>query len=198
MSEERPFQVDKRAVVEEGSEIGDGTSIWHFAHVRGGSRIGRGCIIGKDVYVDSGVAIGDNCKIQNGVSIYNGVTIEDQVFVGPHAVFTNDLRPRAGIWNEEWLEYTRVEEGSSIGANATIRCGITIGRWSMIAAGSVVTRDVPPHSLIVGVPGKIVDWVTVSGERLGIGAELGLSGGTFRSEKTGETVRLEKWGDADE
>lgn len=198
MSEERPFQVDKRAVVEEGSEIGDGTSIWHFAHVRGGSRIGRGCIIGKDVYVDSGVAIGDNCKIQNGVSIYNGVTIEDQVFVGPHAVFTNDLRPRAGIWNEERLEYTRVEEGSSIGANATIRCGITIGRWSMIAAGSVVTRDVPPHSLIVGVPGKIVDWVTVSGERLGIGAELGLSGGTFRSEKTGETVRLEKWGDADE
>jgi len=182
--------IDSRAVVENGAIIGKGSSIWHFSHIRSGSKIGSNCIIGKDVYVDSGVSIGNGCKIQNGVSIYNGVEIGDTVFVGPHAVFTNDLKPRANIWNDQRLSKTFVKSGASIGANATIRCGITIGKWSMIAAGAVVTKDVPPHALIVGVPGRIIDWVTESGERLNIGFERGLAGGVFMCEETNEEVRL--------
>lgn len=177
-------------MVEEGAIVGAGTSVWHFAHVRNGSQVGDNCIIGKDVYIDTGVVMGDGCKVQNGVSIYNGVVIKDEVFIGPHAVFTNDLRPRANIWNDERLVETVVEKGASIGANATIVCGIVLGEWCMIAAGSVVTKDVPPHALVVGVPGRIVDWVTISGERLNIGFEMGYSGGRFTSKETGETVVL--------
>lgn len=184
------FKVDPRAVVEEGAIVGDGTSVWHFAHVRNGSQVGDNCIIGKDVYIDTGVVMGDGCKVQNGVSIYNGVVIKDEVFIGPHAVFTNDLRPRANIWNDERLVETVVEKGASIGANATIVCGIVLGEWCMIAAGSVVTKDVPPHALVVGVPGRIIDWVTTSGERLNIGFEMGYSGGRFISKETGEIVEL--------
>ena len=187
-------KIDPRAVVEDGSEIGSGTSVWHFAHIRGGSKIGKDCIIGKDVYVDSEVKIGNRCKVQNGVSIYSGVEIEDDVFVGPHAVFTNDLRPRANIWNEARLEKTKIEEGASIGANATIRCGITLGSWCMIGAGSVVTKDVPAHALILGVPGKIVDWVTKSGERLNLDYDIGSRGGVFSCGKSGEEVILEDIG----
>ena len=187
-------KIDPRAVVEDGSEIGSGTSVWHFAHIRGGSKIGKDCIIGKDVYVDSGVKIGNRCKVQNGVSIYSGVEIKDDVFVGPHAVFTNDLRPRANIWNESRLEKTKIEEGASIGANATIRCGITLGSWCMIGAGSVVTKDVPSHALILGVPGKIVDWVTKSGERLNLDYDIGRKGGVFLCDKSGEEVALEETG----
>ncbi len=185
-------RIDSRAVVDDGAEIGSESSIWHFAHIRKGARIGKKCIIGKDVYIDSGVKIGDRCKVQNGVSIYSGVEIEDDVFVGPHAVFTNDLRPRANIWNESRLERTTIETGASIGANATIRCGITLGKWCMIGAGSVVTKDVPPHALILGVPGKIVDWVTESGERLKLDIEVGSKGGVFICEKTGEEVILNR------
>ncbi len=188
---EADLRIDPRAVVEDGSEIGSGTSIWHFAHVRGGSEIGDDCVIGKDVYVDSGVKIGNRCKVQNGVSIYSGVEIDDDVFVGPHAVFTNDLRPRANIWNASRLEKTKIEEGASIGANATIRCGITLGSWCMIGAGSVVTKDVPAHALILGVPGKIVDWVTKSGERLNLDYDVGIRGGVFLCDKTKEEVFLD-------
>lgn len=195
MSEVNRLKIDKRAVVEDDSKIGDGTSIWHFSHIRNGSKIGENCVIGKGVYVDTGVEIGDRCKIQNGVSVYNGVTIGNGVFVGPHVVFTNDLRPRAHIWDEGRLEKTKVGNGASIGANATIRCGITIGHWCMIAAGTVVTKDVPPHALVVGVPGKIVDWVTKSGERLNIGAHRGLQGGSFVCQNTGEVIDLQKWGE---
>ena len=186
------MKIDSRAVVEDGAKIGEGTSIWHFAHVRSGSSIGKNCIIGKDVYVDSGVIIGDNCKIQNGVSIYNGVEIGDGVFVGPHAVFTNDLKPRAHIWDDSRLSKTIVEDGVSIGANATIRCGITLGEWCMVAAGAVVTKNTFPHSLVLGVPAKIIDWVTVSGEKLNIGFRKGLEGGVFRCDETNEEVILKK------
>ena len=185
------IKIDSRAVVEEGAQIGEGTSIWHFAHVRNGSKIGKNCIIGKDVYVDSGVIIGDNCKIQNGVSIYNGVEIGNGVFIGPHAVFTNDLKPRAHIWDESRLSKTVVKNGVSVGANATIRCGIILGEWCMVAAGAVVTKDTYPHSLVLGVPAKIIDWVTISGETLNIGEKRGLEGGLFRCEKTDEEVLLE-------
>ena len=184
------IRIDPRAVVEDDANIGEGTSIWHFSHVRGGSKIGRSCIIGKGAYVDIGVKIGDNCKIQNGVMLYNGVVLGNGVFVGPHVVFTNDLRPRAHIWDEGRICRTEVLDGASIGANATIRCGITIGRWCMIAAGSVVTKDVPDHALMVGVPAKQVGWVTKSGEKMDLGVEEGFAGGSFKHQPTGEIVDL--------
>ena len=157
------------AVVDDGAEIGDDTKIWHFVHVRGGSKIGKSCIIGKGCYIDTGVKIGDRVKIQNLVSVYNGVTIEDEVFVGPHAVFTNDLTPRAvGDWE---IVETLVKKGASIGANATIVCGTTIGEYAMVGAGAVVTKDVPAHALVVGVPAKIIGYVCECGEKIA-GADI--------------------------
>lgn len=157
--------VHPTAVVEDGAEIGEGTRIWHFAHVRSGAKIGRNCNIGKDVYIDVGVKIGDRVKIQNGVSVYRGVTLEDEVFVGPYAVFTNDKYPRA--FSQSWeIVPTMVKRGASIGANATIVCGITIGEYSMVAAGSVVTKDVPPHGLVMGNPARLVGFVCYCGRPL--------------------------------
>ncbi len=153
------------AIVEEGAVVGDGTRIWHFAHVRSGARIGEGCNLGKDVYVDVGVVIGNRVKIQNGVSVYRGVRLEDDVFVGPHVAFTNDKYPRA--FNEEWeVVPTLVREGASIGANATIVCGVTIGRYAMVAAGSVVTKDVPDHGLVAGNPARLIGFVCTCGRPL--------------------------------
>jgi acetyltransferase-like isoleucine patch superfamily enzyme len=153
------------AIVESES-IGEGTKIWHFAHVRRSSKIGKCCNIGKSVYIDIGAEVGDNVKIQNFVSVYKGVVIEDDVFVGPSATFTNDLYPRAFIWDEEHVSATRICRGSSIGANATIVCGITIGEYAMIGAGSVVTEDVPSYALILGNPGRQRGWVCRCGRRL--------------------------------
>ena len=166
MSNHEGVRIDPRAVVEDDANIGEGTSIWHFAHVRGGSKIGSSCIIGKGAYVDIGVKIGDNCKIQNGAMLYNGVSVGDEVFVGPHAVFTNDLRPRAHIWDEGRMCRTEVQDGASIGANATIICGITIGEYALIGSGAVVTKDVPPYSLVIGNPGKIIGKVDKKGHRV--------------------------------
>ena len=153
------------AIVESES-IGEGTKIWHFAHVRRSSKIGKCCNIGKSVYIDIGAEVGDNVKIQNFVSVYKGVVIEDDVFVGPSATFTNDLYPRAFIWDEEHVSATRICRGSSIGANATIVCGITVGDYAMIGAGSVVAEDVPSHALILGNPGRQRGWVCRCGRRL--------------------------------
>lgn len=153
------------AVVEEDVVIGEGTRIWHFAHVRRGARIGSRCVLGKDVYIDENVVVGNGVKIQNGVSIYKGVTLEDNVFVGPYAVFTNDKYPRA--FSTDWVIIpTLVKEGASIGANATIICGVTIGRYAMVAAGSVVTRDVPDHGLVMGNPARLVGFVCYCGRSL--------------------------------
>jgi len=146
------------ATVEDGARIGDGTSIWHHAHVRSGATIGSSCNIGKNVYVDSGAVIGDRCKIQNNVSVYAGVTIGDEVFVGPSAVFTNDLWPRAT--STDWtIVPTVVGSGASVGANATIKCGVTIGDFATIGAGAVVTHDVADHQLVVGNPARPHGWV---------------------------------------
>jgi UDP-2-acetamido-3-amino-2,3-dideoxy-glucuronate N-acetyltransferase len=146
------------AIIEDGATVGQDSKVWHFAHIRAGASIGRDCTLGKDVFVDAGVHIGSECKIQNGVSVYAGVTIEDQVFVGPHAVFTNDRLPRA--FTSSWdLVETRVLLGSSIGANATIVCGVVIGSYAMVGAGSVVTRDVNAHELVVGNPARHAGWV---------------------------------------
>lgn len=148
--------VHSTAIVEEGAKVGGRTKIWHFAHVRTGAVIGEDCVIGKDCYIDEGVVIGDRVHIQNGVSVYKGVRLGDDVFVGPHVAFTNDPWPRVG---KEWHAYlTNVENGASIGANATIVCGHTIGCGAMVGAGAVVVHDVPPHTLAVGNPAKIVNW----------------------------------------
>jgi UDP-2-acetamido-3-amino-2,3-dideoxy-glucuronate N-acetyltransferase len=151
--------VDSRAI------IGEGSRIWINVQIREGARIGSGCILSKDVYIDHGVTIGDRCKVQNSVSIYNGVTIGNGVFVGPNACFTNDKVPRAE--NPDWkVTATMVEDGASIGANATIVCGITIGAFAMVAAGSVVTRDVPPYTLVMGNPARPVGKVDKAGNRV--------------------------------
>ncbi|MHA2034073.1 MAG: N-acetyltransferase [Candidatus Thorarchaeota archaeon] len=153
------------AVVDEGAQIGKGTKIWHFAHVRGTARIGENCIIGKDVYIDADVVIGDRVKIQNGVSVYHGVTIEDDVFCGPHMTFTNDMYPRA--FSESWeVSRTLVKRGASIGAHATIVCDTVLGEYCMVGSGAVVTRDVPAHGLVVGNPARLIGFVCKCGQPL--------------------------------
>lgn len=146
------------AHVEEGVHIGSGTRVWHQCHLRTGAVVGAGCNLGKNVFVDEGVRIGDRVKIQNNVSVYRGVTIADEVFVGPSAVFTNDRVPRATATTWEVVP-TDVAEGSSIGANATIVCGVRIGRYSLVAAGAVVVRDVEEHSVVAGNPARVIGWV---------------------------------------
>ncbi len=173
------LRIHPTADVSPDAIIGPGTAIWHHCQVREGARIGRGCILSKGVYVDAGVVIGDNVKVQNYVSIYHGVILEDGVFCGPHCVFTNDKRPRAvnpdGSLKagDDWeLAETRVKTGASIGANAVVVCGVTIGDWAMVGAGSVVTRDVPDHGLVWGNPARLRGFVCACGERLSRRAEM--------------------------
>ena len=150
--------VHQTATVEDGSDIGVGVRIWHQAHVRAGASLGANTVIGKNVFVDAGVRVGSGFKIQNNVSVYSGVTIEDDVFVGPSVTFTNDLVPRA--FNDHWTRTdTLVRRGASIGANATIVCGVELGEYCMVAAGAVVTRSVDDHSLVVGNPARHRGWV---------------------------------------
>jgi UDP-2-acetamido-3-amino-2,3-dideoxy-glucuronate N-acetyltransferase len=158
--------IHETAIVEEGAQLGEGTRIWHFAHVRKGAKIGKNGNIGKDVYIDTDVIIGDNCKIQNFASLYHGLTVGNNVFIGPHVCFTNDLYPRASIWNDERLVNTIVKDGASIGANSTIIAGITIGVSAMVGAGSVVTKDVPHHALVFGNPARIHGFVCECGMKL--------------------------------
>lgn len=159
------MSIHETAVVEASADIGSGTQVWHHAHIRSDCSIGDGCTIGKNVFVDTGVVIGRSVKIQNNVSVYRGVTIEDEVFVGPSAVFTNDRVPRAtgGTWK---IVPTLVRRGASIGANATIVCGIEIGAHAMVAAGSVVTRSVADYEVVAGNPARHLGWVCVCGQVL--------------------------------
>lgn len=150
----------------ESDKIGEGSKVWHFVHIREKSVVGNNCNIGKSVYIDTEVKVGDNVKVQNFVSIYKGVKIKDDVFVGPSVVFTNDLYPRAFIWEEEKIVPTVVEKGASIGANSTIICGVTIGEYAMVGAGSVVTKDVPPFGLVFGNPARLKGFVCYCGKRL--------------------------------
>ena len=153
------------AIIDSGAEIGDGSMVWVNVQIREGAKIGKNCVLSKDVYVDCNVSIGDECKIQNAVSIYDGVTIESQVFVGPNASFTNDKVPRA--FNVDWeITKTLVQKGASLGANCTIICGIVIGEYAMIAAGSVVTKDVPPYTLVAGNPARVVAKINKAGTKI--------------------------------
>ena len=171
-------QIHPSADVSPEAEIGDGTSIWHWAQVREGAHIGRNCNIGKDVYIDAGVVVGDLCKIQNFATLYKGLRVGNRVFIGPHACFTNDTYPRAV--NPDWqVVPTTVEDGASIGANATILCGLTIGRNAMVAAGAVVTKNVPPHALVAGVPAKVIGWVCECGRPLDQAMRCTHDGRTF-------------------
>lgn len=164
VSQPSPF-VHPTADVDVSAVIGLGTRVWHRVHVREHARIGAECTLSKDVYVDAGVVIGDRVKIQNGVSVYHGVTVEDDVFLGPHMAFTNDETPRA--FNSDWqVVPTLVRRGASIGANATIVCGVTIGQYAMVAAGSTVTNDVPPHALVLGSPARLVAYICRAGHRM--------------------------------
>lgn len=150
----------------ETKDIGEGTRIWNFAHIRQGARIGKKCIIGDNVYIDKDVKIEDNVKIENGVSIYKGVIIENDVFIGPSVMFTNDLYPRSFIWSEDMIKPTLIKMGASIGANSTIICGIQIGEYSMIGAGSVVTTNVPPYALAFGTPARLKSLVCKCGAKI--------------------------------
>ncbi len=154
------------AVIDAGACIGKGTRIWHFCHIMPDAEIGENCNLGQNCFVGKGVKIGPSCKFQNNVSVYEGVTLEEGVFCGPSCVFTNDLNPRALYPKGGHYVPTLVKKGTSIGANATIVCGITIGRWAFIGAGAVVTEDVPDYALVYGVPAKVHGWVCECGEKL--------------------------------
>lgn len=160
------YQAHETAVIDDGCIIGAGTRIWHFTHIMEGAVIGPNCNIGQNVVVSPGVFLGRNVKVQNNVSIYTGVVCEDDVFLGPSCVFTNVLNPRSAISRKEGFLKTIVKKGASIGANATIVCGHTIGEYAMIGAGAVITKDVPPYALMIGNPARHSGWVSEYGHRL--------------------------------
>ena len=190
------------AQVHESSKIGPGSTIWNDAQIREGVVLGEGCIVGKGAYIDQSVQIGSHVKIQNGVSVYQGVTLEDGVFCGPHSTFTNDMYPRAinpdgtPRGADDWkLVPTLIRRGASIGANATIRCGVTVGEWAMIGAGSVVTRDIPPHALVLGNPARMRGYVCCCGVSLNVSSDETQSvsnngNATFTCEACGTDINI--------
>ncbi len=174
------------AIIDDGCSIGKGSKIWHFCHLMPGCTVGENCILGQNVFVASGVRIGDGVKIQNNVSLYTGVILEEAVFVGPSAVFTNVVNPRSGVERKDQFKTTIVRKGATIGANATIVCGNTIGAYALVGAGAVVTRDVPAYGLAVGNPARLNGWVSAAGHRLAFDAS-----GQARCPESGERYLLE-------
>ena len=182
-----PF-IHATAIVDEGARVGEGTRIWHWVHVCSGAVIGRDCSLGQNVFVGNKVRIGDNCKLQNNISVYDNVTLEDGVFCGPSMVFTNVYNPRSEISRKDEYRDTLVRRGATLGANCTIVCGTTIGKYAFIGAGAVVNRDVPDFALMLGVPARHAGWMSRFGERL----NLPLSGdGEARCPHTGERYVLQ-------
>jgi Serine acetyltransferase len=181
------MQVHESAIIDDGAQIGEGTRIWHWVHVCGGAVIGRNCSLGQNVFVGNRVRIGDRVKIQNNVSVYDNVTLEDDVFCGPSMVFTNVYNPRAAVERKHEYRNTLVRQGATLGANCTIVCGVTIGRYAFVGAGAVVNRDVPDFALMVGVPARQVGWMSRHGVRL----DLPLTGeGEATCPETGERYLL--------
>ena len=160
------IDVHESAIVDEGAQIGEGTRIWHFSHVCRGAIIGRRCSLGQNVFVGNDVVIGDNVKIQNNVSVYDAITIEQDVFCGPSVVFTNVYNPRSAVPRKDEYRKTLIKRGATLGANSTIVCGVTVGIYAFIGAGTLVNKDVPDFALMVGVPAKQVGWMSCFGERL--------------------------------
>lgn len=159
--------IHETAVIDDGAQIGNGTKIWHFSHVMGTAQIGENCVLGQNVFVGNQAVLGNNVKVQNNVSVYEGVICEDDVFLGPSMVFTNVVNPRSAVNRKEEFKKTLVKKGATIGANATIVCGTTLGEYCFIGAGAVITKDVKPFALMVGVPARQKGWVSRSGAILG-------------------------------
>ena len=160
------INIHQSAIIDEGAQIGDGSRVWHFSHICSGAKIGNKCSLGQNIFVGNDVVIGNNVKIQNNVSIYDAVTIEDDVFCGPSMVFTNVYNPRSAVTRKDEYRKTLVKKGASLGANSTIVCGITIGKYAFVGAGAVINKDVPDFALMVGVPAKQIGWMSCYGERL--------------------------------
>lgn len=188
MANRKDVSIHASAEVHPTAEIGEGTKIWHLAQIRERVRIGKNCVISKDVYIDCDVQIGSGVKIQNGVSVYKGVTLEDSVFVGPYCSFTNDIRPRA--FSKDWeVIPTLLRRGASVGANATILCGVTLGEYSMIAAGSVITEDTLPYGLYIGSPGRLKGFVSRDGFEMSL-VEKHADLLVYECGKTNEKLRI--------
>lgn len=181
------YFVHPSAIVDDGATIGKGSRIWHWAHVCSGAVIGERCSLGQNVFVGNKVAIGSNVKIQNNVSVYDNVTLENDVFCGPSMVFTNVYNPRSAISRKEEYRPTVVRQGATLGANCTIICGVTIGRYAFIGAGAVVNKDVPPYALMVGVPARQTGWMSEYGEQIALPLE-GI--GQYTCPYTGTQYRL--------
>ncbi len=190
------YFVHESSYIDEGAKIGAGTKIWHFCHIMSRSHIGERCNIGQNVVISPDVILGSNVKIQNNVSVYTGVIIEDDVFLGPSMVFTNVINPRSHVNRRDEYKTTLVRRGASIGANATIVCGVTLGCYSFVGAGSVVTRDVPDYALVYGSPARVHGWMCQCGEQLTFVAEDGAERAVCQScgnayRKQGQVVRPE-------
>jgi UDP-2-acetamido-3-amino-2,3-dideoxy-glucuronate N-acetyltransferase len=179
------YFVHESSYVDEGARVGEGTKIWHFSHVMAGARIGARCSIGQNVNIGAKAVVGNGVKIQNNVSVYDDVILEDEVFCGPSCVFTNVINPRAFVERKDEYMQTRVKHGASIGANATVVCGTTLGRYSFIGAGSVVTKDVPDHALVYGSPARHHGWVCKCGVKLGADLSCPECGEVYVKSETG-------------
>jgi UDP-2-acetamido-3-amino-2,3-dideoxy-glucuronate N-acetyltransferase len=188
-----PFEgvfIHESAYIDEPVRIGKGTRIWHFVHILKDCEIGEGCSIGQNVMIGPSVKIGRNCKIQNNVSLFNGVELEDGVFCGPSCVFTNVANPRAEIERKSEFQRTLVKRGATIGANATIVCGHELGEYCFVAAGAVVTEDVPAHALVAGVPARRIGWMSRAGGRLGDNLVCPIDGSRYRSRADGRGLEM--------
>lgn len=184
---ETSYTAHPSSIVDEGAQIGAGTRIWHWVHISAGARIGRACSFGQNVYVGNDVVIGNNVKVQNNVSVYDAVTLEDDVFCGPSVVFTNVYNPRSSVVRKHEYRHTLVRKGATLGANATVVCGVTVGAYAFVAAGAVVNRDVKPYALVAGVPARQIGWMSEHGERL----DLPLTGDAqTQCPQTGHWYRL--------